>query len=471
MKKKPLYILVSGLLLLAACAKDKSNYNYKDIPSPTVTGLDTTYTVVLGDSLIINPSITVNTGPNNYSLHWRIDVPEQLKSLNFDGNALRMLFGLGASTYNARLTITDNNNGQEYFQTFSIKGVTQFSKGTLILSTVTDHSVLSFLTPKDSLESDIYTKFNPTPLPAGGAQLAGPLNHNYLNATVDKFYIRYTGDGSGALQISSSTMGLIRTFAQNFFGPPPALNVQGLYETNSGTVTGIFSGKVYWAYLYTAPQFPAYGTWGTPVGAGYNISAHFIQTDSYQLGFDVDKKRFVRFAGGITYLDTTYTIPIGDTSFNPKNLKMDMVYLTRFSDDKCYAIVDSAGKKKELRFGIGFNDANPNLAPESSTRFKGDSLVTTTTLWTSSPLNIVYFSSNGAVYSFNLDNKFLTKLATDFDGQPISLLKIMDSGATLVVGTPGKLSYLNLSTGHNGDVSKTITNIVGSPTDILVLNN
>lgn len=477
--KKQLFYLVSIVLLLTACAKDKGNYDYVDVPSPTVAHMDSLYTVVIGDSLIISPSITINSkGGNNYSLHWSVAVPELLSSIDFDGKELHMLFALGATSYNARLTITDENNGQKYFRNFVIKGVTEFTKGTVILSTLADHSALSFVTTGDSLMSDIYGKLNTTPLPPGGVQLCGPLNHNLTDAYVDKIWVRYTGNGSGVVNVNTTNMLKQGDLLSNFFGDPGAVNAEGLYETSGGTANGIFSGQFYWGYTYTYGKAPEYGKWGTsliPINSSkYYLSNQFVQTDAYQLGFDTLTHSFMWIGPGNTFfgnINLMVTPPADTSIFNPTKLKKDIVYMHRFSDDKMFAVADSAGKKKfELRFAVQFQGILM-FSPQSMTRFKGDSLVTANTLWDSSPLSITYFTSGSDIYAYNLDNKFLTKLATSFSGQTISMLKVMDEGATLAVGVPGKVVYLNTSTGHNGDIKKTTDGIPGAPTDILVLDN
>ena len=51
-------IIVAGLLtLLAACYRDKGNYDYNVPEEPIVTNLDTVYSVFVGDSLIIKPTV------------------------------------------------------------------------------------------------------------------------------------------------------------------------------------------------------------------------------------------------------------------------------------------------------------------------------------------------------------------------------------------------------------------------------
>ena len=90
-------LAMSIFLGLAGCYKDKGNYDI-DIPAePEVSELDTLYEAVAGDSLIIAPVIK-GIAPEFLHCSWRIYVPEApvQEDYMYEGNELRILFGLGA---------------------------------------------------------------------------------------------------------------------------------------------------------------------------------------------------------------------------------------------------------------------------------------------------------------------------------------------------------------------------------------
>src|SRR3546814_3991096 len=72
---------------------------------------------------------------DDFELEWRIFAPEApAGDYEFVGPSLRIIFGLQANRYTARLTIHNKTNGMRYFHNFEIQGVTEFVRGTTVLS-------------------------------------------------------------------------------------------------------------------------------------------------------------------------------------------------------------------------------------------------------------------------------------------------------------------------------------------------
>src|SRR5262245_10753859 len=128
------YIIAIALLALtwAACYKDKGNYTYNMPEEPQVTRLDSIYSVFVGDSLIIEPTVKISGNPE-LIYEWRIGVPDPtMKDVVDSGSSMRVIFGLGAQRYNGKLTIFNQANGMRYFHDFIVEGKTAFSAGTTV---------------------------------------------------------------------------------------------------------------------------------------------------------------------------------------------------------------------------------------------------------------------------------------------------------------------------------------------------
>ncbi|HVV05968.1 MAG TPA: PKD-like family lipoprotein, partial [Puia sp.] len=172
MKKYIIYILAAWSCGATACYKDKGNYVYHVPPAPVITNLDTVYQATVGDSLVIQPSVAIDEPAPRLGLHWKITVPEQLTALEFQGPALRTVFGLNPTRYYARLTITDSTNGMKYFYDFAIDGKTVFASGTTVLSEEAGVTELSFIKPDGTILPRIYGAINDgETLPAGPMQV------------------------------------------------------------------------------------------------------------------------------------------------------------------------------------------------------------------------------------------------------------------------------------------------------------
>lgn len=473
MRNYLLYIL-GCIGLLAACSKDKGNYDYVDVPDPLVTNLDTAYVAISGDSLIIAPKVELRSGKNDYSCEWTIIIPGTMgEELHYTTPELRIVFGLGANRYPGLLRVLDKNTGQKYIFKFVVKGQTQFTRGTLVLSNAGNQSALSFIKPDGTLQPDLYTAINKVSLPAGAMQLVPIQNQFYMNQ-LNNYWISYSSNGSGAVQIDANNLQRTKDIQDYFFDKPAGLRVDKLMNMINGVTTGVFNGKLYLGATETAPFWPYYGFWGVPIAGNYNVAPNVIHNmfdrpyDGYFLGFDKDKKKLVRFTTG-AFLDTAYNVE--DSAFNPKNLKMDLLFMDRFSDNAQYAYFDSAGKKIELRFSAEFSNDGRRFRALGKREFPGAALLQPDSRWVTSPVVVFFFSSNDKIYRYNPLNDEIKALDASFGGKKVTMLKLLNSGNLLIAGVEGSLYYLDVSTGNNGIITKQVNGIPGTPADILVRDN
>lgn len=464
--------LVATICTISACYKDKGNYTYNKPEAPAIH-LDTLYPATVGDSLIIDPKVTISNG-NHLSLEWKIGGPDLTTDSVYEGAQLRMLFNLGATRYYARLTVSNDDNGMKYFQDFYIDGKTDFSTGTTVLSDENGVTQLSFIKADGSLKPRLYEALNGEPLPANPKRLLGLIKENLTPRTVSSYWV-ITGDTTkGGIQINSNTLKKVKTLADNYFDPPKILHAGNLEDNTSGCIQGVIDGKFVWGYDQTWDQAPIYGMFGNPLDGDYNMSPLFISNNAsgiFYIGYDVDKKSFLRINlyGTPVYFGTTYDVIDTANAFDPKNTGLDLIHLKQVNSNYCYAFgKDATGTLYELRFTVNFNGPF-NITTNYKRQFKQPSLITANTKWQSTDDGIFYFSSGSKVYRYNPENESFQTLSADFGGQEVSMLKLTDQN-TLVAGIPGKLLYLNIKTGASGDVLKTVEGIPGTPVDIYQRN-
>ncbi|ATL45891.1 hypothetical protein COR50_01220 [Chitinophaga caeni] len=477
MKKSILYILGIGLLYLTSCYKDKGNYDYVDVPPPVVTNLDTLYNVNAGDSLIIAPKVALAAGNDDYICEWKFYIPGDTGALEYEMKELRIVFGLGANRYPGLLRITDQNTGMKYFYNFTVVGKTEFTQGTLVFSDNGDHSTLSFIKPDGTVQAGIFEAINRKQLAGGASQLLHLQNRNYMNV-LTAYWLISKDDPDGGVQIDANTLQELKTLRAHFYEPPATINVGQMYSHPFGTINGIINDQLYIGSQETAPFATYYGYFGAQVNGKYAMHQSYVHNiaenpyGGYYLAFEKDKHYFMRFTNN-TFMDTTYELgPTKlDSAFNPKDLGMDLIHMTRFSDEEIYALCDSSGLLKELKFSVEFNNGGTVFHASSMRDFVKPELISAATLWATSPIGVIYFSSNDKVYRYNPLNEEVVALTTDFNGKAVSLLKVQDNGNLLIVGVEGSIYYLDISVGHQGDMKDKIDGIPGQPKDIFVRLN
>ena len=87
--------------------------------------------------------------------------------------------------------------------------------------------------------------------------------------------------------------------------------------------------------------------------------------------------------------------------------------------------------------------------------------------WQASHFQIVYFTSDDKIYRYNPTNEEVHALDADFGGKKVTMIKLQKDDV-LMAGVEGSLYYLDVSTGQNGNVTKVIPGIPGSPVDVVV---
>ncbi|TDQ07127.1 PKD-like family lipoprotein [Pedobacter metabolipauper] len=477
MRFKQIYLLAFVAILYTSCKKDLGNYTYSPPSSPVIVGIqDVTFSALIGDSLIIKPTVSLaDADPlKDLDFEWRILILEDLKEIVFKGYPLRMLYNLGPGERSSTLTVTDKRNGLKYKYPFKVAGTTQFSIGKLVLSLDNGVSKLSFVKPDNvTILSDVYQTLNGASLAANPVQLyySKPLPYQVL--TKEEYWILSNDPSKSGVILDASTLLRKSDFTSQFFLPPatitPGYLEPFLGPVQMGTVpTGVINGKLYVGVQSTAPFAPDYGKFANEQAGDYILSSYFTHGGSFFFGFDTKAKAFVIFGGDGSYLGTNYLVP-AVTIFDPKNIGMDnLIYMKAVETGSSYAFFRQDGTTTELKFSLSLNSTDKKIEPESKRIFKGSAMVDADTKWVRNSLNVFYFSSNDKIYRYNPINEEIKVLEAGFGGKKVSMLKISDDDNTLTVGVSGSVYSLDVSVGKNGNITQTINGIPGSPVDILI---
>ena len=463
-------ILIAGLALLAAsCIDDLGNYAYTAPEEPVVTNLDSVYYVNVGDHLVIEPNVSFSNG-EDLSYEWKIDIPEELRSENYEGEKLDIFFGLSTNTYNARLAVVDNSNGMKYFYPFSIVAQANFSEGIALLTSNNGKAELSFIKPDGSIQSNIYEQMYGEPLPDGPRQLVA-LQHMYMAGTPYLgYWIICSDKDNPGVEIDVNTFQRIRYFRENFFDTQTSeLDAQAFFPQATGVMNGIINNKLYLGASSTYYISPIYGFFGAPVPGDYELDPHFIATNSYYTGYDPAHKRLDYFDGGGNYYGDDYEVS-GD-AFDPKDLDIEVLDMEMVTTEANYLIgTDKTdGKIYEYKFGIAISPRT--VLPLSKRVFVNQGIVDENTRWVLSATEIFYFTHGSTVYRYNPLNEEVRTLTTDFGNKNVTLLKLGKDGETLIAGTEGAIYFLDISTGKYGDLISKTDGIEGEPVDLYIKEN
>lgn len=469
------FLLVVGSMLLVSCFKDKGNYDIALPAEPVISNLDTVYTAYVGDSLIIEPRVTAPAGAD-IEFEWRIMVPESISDTlyRFTGPSLRIIFGLQSRRYRTKLTLHNKTNGMKYFHWFEIQGVTEFTRGTTVLSIENGTTQFSFVKPDGTVQARVYEAINNKILPDNPLHLFYLTNQFTSNTPLGYWII--TKNGGVRLNVSTLMEDAINpnTLKDNFFTPPSVIEVGSLQKNPEGVMVGVINGKFYGGATTTWDQSPTYGMFGGFANGEYELDPHFIMTNINNnityIAFEKNKKQFIRINsyGVPTYFGTDYTV-VNRSVFDPTSVGMDLTEMVQINSTDTYAYCrDNTGVMQELMFNVNFGGPFTFTARHKRP-FIRQELFTDKTKLIATRSGAIYIASGTAIYRYNPLNEELRTLNTAFNSD-ITMLKLSEDENTLIVGTANSLVYLNISVGNYGDLVSRVDGIPGAPIDIQIRN-
>ncbi|WP_316784947.1 PKD-like family lipoprotein [Pedobacter frigiditerrae] len=486
---KQIFIFIIAILMFGACKKDLGNYDYHPPSEPTIYNLkDTIINAVVGDTLTINPKVTFpDADPiKDLSFNWEIEIAEELRSITLSGYPLKMLYNLGTGERRAKLHVTDKRNGLKYTIPFKIKGTTQFTAGTIVLTVDNGVTKLAFIRPDKSVINNLYEGLNGKVLPTNPVQLyhAKPLPYQPNNK--EEIWVLCNDPAKESTILDGATLLYRNPFSTQFFKAPQTINIgriEGIEEM--GIVAhGTVNDKLYRGTLSTAPFVPDYGKFANSADGDYLLSPYYAmiigknnqgQTSSFYFGFNTKDNSFVSFDAGGVYRGSDYIVDNSisqPNSFNPRSAGQGQLIYMKPSSGTSYAFIkDESGIVQELSFRIAMeNYATRTLSPIYKRVFKGNSLVNADTKWQRSAVNVFYFSANDKIYKYNPVNEDLILLEGTYSGKKVTMLKLSADGTRLTAGYEGAILTLDVSVGKNGNILQTQTGIQGAVIDQVIKN-
>ncbi|TJZ63236.1 hypothetical protein FAZ15_02795 [Sphingobacterium olei] len=460
------------LLCLGSCYKDKGNYDINMPITPEIIGLDTLYEAVVGDSLIIEPRFA-GVDASQLELQWRVMAPESVNPERdlYEGHSLRMVFGYGAKVYTTQLTVTNKANGMKYFHNFKIRGITEFSKGNVVLSIEDGVTKLSFVKPDNTVQPNIYTAINGENLPSDPLHLYF-MRHAEITNAIPLGYWIITKNGGVRIAVDDLTLEKEKpnTLSKNFFLAPETIDVGSLQNHRNGVLMGVINGKFYGGTTQTWDQAHTYGMFGNYADGNYELAPQFIMStvngNTIMIAYEKDKKQFLRinFYGVPVYFGTQYTT-INTEIFDPQNVGMDLLHIVQINNADTYAYMkDETGNIYELKFTVNFNGPF-TFTSEHKRLFIRQEWINADTKMVATQNGNIYIATQNKVYRYNPINQQVREMEATFTDK-VTMLKLEDDENTLIVGSGNSIYYLNIQTGRNGDLTGQIDGIPGAPVDM-----
>lgn len=237
MKNKLQHILIFLLAIaVVGCSKDKGNYDYKPETKVKVSGIESKYTVYIGDPFKIPVTIDITGGElTNVLYEWKLEGKVISKEKDLD---VMVDFPAKPRLY-SQFDIIDNETGIRYITTFQVGVSSPYKNGWMILSDLGDKSQLCFMRNDNVFVEDIYYMYNNEHLSGG----AFAMKEHFLPFSGDAgqvFVACQKAPGYSVELDGNSLKKMINTKDEFVDGAPADFNPQSM------------DGVMYWDYLVSA---------------------------------------------------------------------------------------------------------------------------------------------------------------------------------------------------------------------------
>ncbi|WP_205512837.1 PKD-like family lipoprotein [Longitalea arenae] len=251
MKQITIYSLLSGLLLLSSCYKDKGNYDYATLNKVTILiDGDANYiTPRVADTLHIDPrliyrgdTLRASTLTETFAFTWYCN-DEQISSSPVLDYPVRKL--TGARPY-LKLKVVNKNDASTFLDGVTVDAIPAYLTGWVVLTKKDNRSIISFIDPVSfEVNADFYTTVSEKELGPNAMELkeiwAGAGITNPGNILIVR------NDGGGNIELDGITLNAISNSNNFFLGNtlPPDFRPRGEFYMWDYTLMLDDNGNIY----------------------------------------------------------------------------------------------------------------------------------------------------------------------------------------------------------------------------------
>ena len=478
-----------GLSLWASCASDEGNYDYQELNSLSISGVEEKYEVEQFSTLEITPTLTGSKSFNadDYEYLWYVylyndftgNMPD---TLSHEMTLKAEIAKSPSSEYCLVFQVKEKSTGLTTLTRSDLTVVNTYSKGLAILSDVEGMAEVSFINSLDKVTVNAFEAVNGRPLGHGPIGIF----HGGRNANCRQQLFISTEDS--CVVTNTVDFSYEMNFNDLFYFPSKPGRLEALSQTNTGMYEHcIVDGKVFKRRSFVwddDPDLPLFSTYLPCDGGGKVAPFSFYNDNIGGYFYDMNKKRFV-------YDDFTLLAPLsegyGNEHFDPLNLNMDLMWGTNvFTKDGLSNIRmvmrDTEGKVyilyglKQDDFDLETYDSWTYIVPLGKMRLSDEASNATCYDMSSVDANFLYYATGNTIVGISiLTGNILSKITLDggkvdhmeFDPNDQSRMYVGVSNGSGKANS-GTVYYLKMTTNGQLSIEKKFEGICGKTVDFQV---
>lgn len=409
MNKINILLAAVATATLTSCLSDEGNYDYKELGTVDITGLDDTYRFILQEKISLQPRIATNIDESRLTYCWRVGADTLAKTKDLEYTFVKVPTSSDPLTFE----VYDKATDVRYAKAMSMSVVSPFYTGWLILADEDGKSVLDFQSYEadNTFYHDLYKEVNGSDM-KGSPVAVKQLNYQdgFTGGYADRVVV--VNKNGASPDLDGTSLLEYTTFESQFKTDkaPSSCNITAEYYNSDKVVCVVTEeGKVY-------GKTP--GGMGTPEDGyfqypyredskGYALAPFLVRAGytQYYFGFDTKNKRFVNFTS--SYLSSTVSAPTWDRTASLEGVDLDEiegtpVWMGSFLyNDKVYTIMKRGDGHWLYRFSVSWD----GTSTMTDCVKLPDGLVTDGTLFQVHPTSPYLFVTSGnKLLAINLDN-------------------------------------------------------------------
>ena len=327
MNKINILLMALASTSLMSCLSDEGNYDYTQLGTVDITGLDDSYRFILQEKVNLQPVVKTDIDQERLTYCWRVGADTLSKTKDLEYTFVKV----PTSTDPLTFEVYDKATDVRYAKQMTMNVVSPFYTGWLILADENGKSVLDFQSYEaDSLlYHDLYKEVNGTDM-KGTPLAVKQLNYQdgFTGGYADRVVV-VNKDGASP-DLDGTSLLEYASFESQFktSKAPSVCNITAeYYDADKVVCVVTANGKVY-------GKTP--GGMGTPEDGyfqypyreddnGYTLAPFLVRAGytQYYFGFDTKNNRFVNFTS--SYLSSTVSAPTWDRTSSIQGVDLDKI--------------------------------------------------------------------------------------------------------------------------------------------------
>lgn len=468
---------------IVSCSKDKGNYDYQPKNVITISGIDSTYAIMAGETFKVLPKVTFLDGSDasdtlRFTYKWKKELPTgQVLDL---GNKLELSVRVAADKFTLNqdndiyFVVIDQKTAAraQFMLRLNVTTETSFTKkGWYVLSEADGGSRLSLI----SYTTTPYTFYKDVLKTIGSGLTLNDKGHPFSLAIDQYSNLTVSTEKTSVYLPVLEGLNWTKDFTvlNQFIAAPPANTVieyAGPLDVQTKETNIVFANN---NYYIESPQFEDF--YGTAINK-YDLAAGPFKASPYfgalwqergALMFDMDKRQFALYRLNISASSTTpmLSLPVegGSTVALPVNKDLRYMAKVRYTDQKgqVFAIMKDASDKYSLLRFEGRTTTRTTIVLKAAemeitaTDFSKAEHITFHPVY-----GYIYYNVGSKIYAYDPIGTKTSKLMLDVGSDKISLLEFSISNNRAFLANPEELNRLTVGTynpslpaGENGKLS------------------